>query len=86
MGFEERVAVLGEVVAVLLGLGIFTIITYFLWGISPKIVGGVLGVIGVAIMIYFPAATTHQLPSMARAGIMIGIMILLIGAAIVLFG
>ncbi|MBI4015177.1 MAG: hypothetical protein HY362_00435 [Candidatus Aenigmarchaeota archaeon] len=86
MGFEERLEVLGEAGAVLLGFGIFTIIMYFLWGISPKIVGGILGVIGVAIMIYFPAATTHQLPSMAKAGIMIGIIMLLIGAAIVLFG
>ncbi len=86
MGFEERLAVLGEAGAVLLGLGVFIVILYFLWGISPKIVGGVLGVLGAAIMIYFPAATTHQLPSMARAGIFIGIIILLIGAAIVLFG
>jgi hypothetical protein len=51
-----------------------------------KILGVILGVIGFLILKYFPDVTTYQHEGMTMNAILIGIIFILVGAGLVIFG
>lgn len=51
-----------------------------------KIIGLILAVLGFAILKYFPDITTYQHKGMTMSGIFIGILFILVGIGLLIFG
>jgi hypothetical protein len=51
-----------------------------------RVIGLLLAVIGFLILKYFPSITSHQKSEMTMTGILIGVILILIGIGLMIFG
>jgi len=51
-----------------------------------KVVGSILAFFGILLIIYFPTEADHEIQGFTFSGIFIGIVLILVGAVLVIFG
>jgi len=64
---------------VLIGLIISVSVVWFVWSLSPKILGFLMLLLSLFIFRYFPRMTGYQPVQFQRGGMLIGILFLVIG-------
>ena len=51
-----------------------------------KIIGLILALVGVLMLKYFPGISDHQFEGFTLSGILIGVVLILVGAILIIFG
>lgn len=84
--FESKIRSVMQTSIVITALAIAVLLVYFLWSLSPKVLGGVFALLGILIIIYFPGKEMHQRPAFTAAGLAIGALLVGFGILLIALG